>query len=104
VSKDTGESKVRIPAEGELLGKVVDIVGDDRVKVLCQDGKVRLARIPGRYRKKVWFKIGDYVLVVPWDFEPNKADLVYKYEKGEVNELRMSGYGEILNRLDELSI
>jgi translation initiation factor 1A len=48
-------------------------------------------------------RIGDYVLVAPWDFEPNRADLIYKYEKGEVNELRQSGYADILSQLDELA-
>jgi translation initiation factor 1A len=53
----------------------------------------------------MWIKVGDYLIVAPWDFEPSKADVVYKYEKGEVNELRrISKYGEILNRLDELAL
>lgn len=99
------ELKVRVPAEGEMLAKVVDIVGDDRVKVVCEDGNIRVARIPGKYRKRLWIKVGDYVIVAPWDFEPSKADIVYKYEKGEVNELRRSSrYSEILNKLDELAL
>ncbi|WP_291765828.1 translation initiation factor aIF-1A [Caldivirga sp. UBA161] len=101
----SAESKVRIPDEGEMLAKVTDIVGDDRVKVICEDGNIRIARIPGKYRKRMWIRIGDYLIVAPWDFEPSKADVVYKYEKGEVNELRRnSKYSEILNRLDELAL
>ena len=98
------QPKVRVPGEGEMLGKIIEIVGDDRVKVICEDGKVRLARIPGKYRKKLWFRMGDYVIVAPWDFEPNKADLVYKYEKNEVNELRQTRYAEVLNKLDEMAV
>ena len=99
------ESKVRLPEEGEMLAKVVEIVGDDRVKVVCEDGNIRIARIPGKYRKRMWIKIGDYLIVSPWDFEPSKADVVYKYEKNEVNELRrMEKYGDILSKLDELAI
>lgn len=70
---------------------------------MCQDGKIRLVRIPGKYRKKMWLRVGDYILVAPWDFEPNRADLIYKYEKNEVNELRQSGYADVLNQLDELA-
>ncbi|WP_243675020.1 translation initiation factor IF-1A [Vulcanisaeta distributa] len=68
-----------------------------------QDGKIRLVRIPGKYRKKMWLRVGDYILVAPWDFEPNRADLIYKYEKNEVNELRQSGYADVLSQLDELA-
>ena len=95
--------KVRLPGEGEMLAKVIELVGDDRAKAICQDGKVRLVRIPGKYRKKMWLRVGDYILVAPWDFEPSKADLIYKYEKNEVNELRQSGYADVLNQLDELA-
>ncbi len=99
--------KVRTPEEGgELLAKVTDIVGgDDRVKVMCEDGKARIARIPGKYRRRMWMRVGDYVLVIPWDFEPNKADVVYKYDRGgEVNELRRSEHGgEKLAKIDELT-
>lgn len=70
---------------------------------MCQDGKIRLVRIPGKYRKKMWLRVGDYILVAPWDFEPNRADLIYKYEKNEVNELRQSGYADVLSQLDELA-
>jgi translation initiation factor 1A (aeIF-1A) len=39
-------SKVRLPGEGEMLAKIVELVGDDRAKAICQDGKIRLVRIP----------------------------------------------------------
>ncbi|MCG2863142.1 MAG: translation initiation factor aIF-1A [Vulcanisaeta sp.] len=96
-------SKVRLPGEGEMLAKIIELVGDDRARAVCQDGKIRLVRIPGKYRKKMWLRVGDYVIIAPWDFKPDRADLVYKYEKNEVNELRQSGYAEILNQLDELA-
>lgn len=95
--------RVRLPEEGELIAKVTDIVGDDRVKVMCEDGKARIARIPGKYRRRMWMRVGDYVLVIPWDFEPNKADVVYKYERNEISELRKSEHGEKVARIDELT-
>ncbi len=95
--------RIRLPSEGEMLGKVVELVGDDRARVACQDGVVRIARIPGRYRKKMWVRAGDVVIVVPWDFDPKKADIVHRYERNEVNDLRELGFGDTLDKLDELA-
>lgn len=105
-SKDhynVSESKIRLPAEGELLGKVIELVGDDRARVLCQDGKIRIARIPGRFRRKLWLRIGDYVIIAPWDFKPDRADVIHKYEKNEIPELRKY-LSDIIDKLEELSI
>ncbi|RLE57647.1 MAG: translation initiation factor eIF-1A [Thermoprotei archaeon] len=96
--------RIRLPAEGEMLGKVIQLVGDDRARVFCADGKVRVCRIPGRYRKRMWVREGDIVLVVPWDFQPNRADIVHKYEKNEVDELRKAGFSEVLDKLEREEI
>ncbi|CCC81296.1 translation initiation factor aIF-1A [Thermoproteus tenax] len=96
-------SEFRTPGEGEMLGKVLEMLGDNRVKVICQDGNVRVARIPGRYRKRLWLKPGDYVIVAVWDFDPNKGDVVHKYEKRDIDELRRRGYGEVIDNLDKLA-
>jgi translation initiation factor 1A len=50
-------------AQGEILGKVVEMLGDGRFKVICADGQIRVARLPGRLRRRLWLKAGDYVIV-----------------------------------------
>lgn len=92
--------RARLPGEGELIAKVLDIVGDDRVRAICSDGKIRICRIPGRFRKRMWIRVGDYILVVPWEFQKDKADVVYRYEKSEVEELRKAG---LLKTIEEMS-
>ena len=99
----SSEAKIRLPAEGEMLAKVIEMLGDDRVRVICPDGKIRTARIPGKYRRKLWLKVGDYVIIVPWDFQPDKADVIHKYEKNEIPELRKY-LGDVVDKLEELSI
>ncbi|NPA71126.1 MAG: translation initiation factor IF-1A, partial [Crenarchaeota archaeon] len=49
-----------------MIAKVLELLGDDRVRVICPDGKIRIARIPGKYRRKLWLRVGDYVIIVPW--------------------------------------
>ena len=68
--------RVRLPRGSQLLGEILEISGASRFKILCKDGKTRLCRIPGKHRKRVNVRIGDAVLVEPWDIEPD--------EKGDI--------------------
>ena len=39
-----------LPAEGEVLGRVVKLLGSDHILVQCVDGKTRIGRIWGKLR------------------------------------------------------
>jgi translation initiation factor 1A len=56
------------------------------------DGKRRMARIVGKIRKRLWIHEGDVVIVVPWDFQDDKADLIWGYTHPEVDWLRRKGF------------
>ncbi|MDT7872638.1 MAG: translation initiation factor aIF-1A [Sulfolobaceae archaeon] len=75
------------PEEGEVLCVVKKMLGAEHIQVVCLDGKERLARIPGKMKKKMWIREGDVVLAAPWDFQPSKCDIVYRYEESEVRKL-----------------
>ncbi len=75
------------PTDGEVICVVKRILGAEHVVVLCTDGKERVARIPGRLRKRIWIKEGDVVLAAPWDFQPNRCDIIYRYESDELKRL-----------------
>lgn len=84
--------RVRRPRQGEVLGIVEALMGANKLKVRCQDEKVRLCRIPGRLRKRVWIREGDVVLVQPWSIQGDKsADIVVKYRAAEASWLRRKG-------------
>ncbi|MCX8169380.1 MAG: translation initiation factor eIF-1A [Candidatus Methanomethylicia archaeon] len=86
------ESKLRPLGENEILGVIVSFLGFDRAKVKCIDGNIRICRIPGRFRKRLWFREGDIVAVVPWDFQPDsRGDIVWRYEKDEIKKLKNEG-------------
>ncbi|MCW7071835.1 translation initiation factor eIF-1A [ANME-1 cluster archaeon ex4572_4] len=86
--------RVRLPQrrEREVLAVVEKLLGGRRAKVQCLDGVERLARIPGRLKRRKWVKAGDVVIIVPWDFQDAKADLIYRYEQPQVEWLRKKGY------------
>ena len=68
-------------------------MGANKLKVRCQDDKIRLCRIPGRLRKRVWIKEGDIVLIQPWEIQGDKsADIVVKYRNNEAGWLRKKGF------------
>ena len=43
--------RVRTPREGdgELFGIIIQMLGHDRVRIRCEDGHIRIGRIPGRF-------------------------------------------------------
>ncbi len=84
-------SKTVIPKEGQVLGFVEKRLGGSRMRVKGIDGKEYLARIPGRVRKYLWVRENDIVLIEPWMYNKEKADLIYKYTPTEVNYLRKKG-------------
>ena len=77
---------------GELYGVVREISGGSRLKVLCEDGKTRMVRIPGKLKKKLWVRMEDTVVVRKWTVqEDEKADLVYRYTKTQKERLIKEG-------------
>ena len=66
---------------GEMLAVADQLLGGSRIKVQCADGKARMGRIPGKIKKKMWIREGDLVIVRPWDFQEDKADILYRYTK-----------------------
>lgn len=75
------------PEEATVVCGVIRHLGGDFVQVKCLDGFDRKARIPGKYRKKVWIVEGDIVLVGLWSPGSDKGDVIYKYSRNEVHKL-----------------
>ncbi|MFA4946778.1 MAG: translation initiation factor eIF-1A [Candidatus Micrarchaeia archaeon] len=86
-------SRLRLPRPGEVFGVVMQLVGGARMRVQCQDGKLRMVRVPGKIRRRIWVREGDVVLVKPWSVEGDeKADIAYRYRQIQVEQLRRGGY------------
>jgi translation initiation factor 1A len=81
-----------LPEQGELLGRVQKISGGNQVLVQCTDGMVRLCRIRGKMKRRMWIREGDIVLVSPWDFDTKRADIVWRYIKDHADWLENNGY------------
>ncbi|MFQ3477168.1 translation initiation factor eIF-1A [Halonotius sp. F2-221B] len=92
MSDNEGRRDLRMPDEGEVFAEVTDMLGANRVTVRCADGVERTARIPGRMQKRVWIREDDLVIVDPWDWQDEKADIVHRYEQNEADQLRNEGH------------
>ena len=77
--------KIRVPLPNERINEMFaiadQILGGRRVRVVCADGETRLARIPGKMRRRQWVREGDLIIVQPWDFQDAKADVKKRYSK-----------------------
>ncbi len=78
---NNGKSKGELGYKGEMFALAEEILGGRRVTVLCADGKTRMARIPGKMRRRQWVREGDLIIVWPWDFQDSKADVKHRYTK-----------------------
>lgn len=85
--------RVRTPRPPELLGTIEELLGASRFKITCTDGKLRMCRIPGRFRKRIKVGVGDIVLITPWPVEGDeKGDIVWIYNKTHANWLKNKGF------------
>src|ERR1041384_6042671 len=80
-----------MPQAGELLGRVIKLVGGDNLIVRCTDGKVRTCRIRGKIKRRMWIREHDIVLIAPWDFQSDKAHIVWRYISAHAEKLEKDG-------------
>ena len=78
--------------QGEILGIVESMLGANRVKIRSIDGKTRMGRIPGKMKKRVWLRVGDVIIMVPWTFQEDRADIVWRYQGTQVEWLKKNGF------------
>lgn len=81
--------RVKLPNKrnGEIFGVADQLLGASKIKVLCADGKSRLGRIPGKLKKRMWIREGDLVIIKPWEFQNEKADIIWRYTKTQASYL-----------------
>jgi translation initiation factor 1A len=89
-----GVFRVRTPQDGEFLGQVIKILGAGNIQVKSTDGLIRVIRIPGKYRKRMWVRPRDIVAIMP-DYglrEDERGELRAKYNINQVRWLIKNNY------------
>jgi len=97
---DEGPIRYRMPdpTKREMFGIADQLLGASKLIVMCEDGKSRMARIPGKMKRRMWIKPGDLVIVKPWDFQDDKADVRFRYLRTQ--SVNMSRRGLLPELLD----
>ena len=95
--KSEGEFSVTVlPGGSDVMGIAKKMLGFDRILVNCQDGNERLCRIRGKMKRRMWVRLGDIVLVSPWDFQSDKrGDIIWRYKRNQAEWLQRNGYLKI---------
>ncbi len=93
------EFRIKTPRGKQAIGVVESRLGGSRMTVRCLDGKTRICRIPGRFKRSLWVRENDYVLVEPWELGGNeKGDIIFKYRPHQVEWLKRRGFvKEVVN-------
>ena len=68
------------------------MLGANHIRVSCEDGVTRTGRIKGKIKKRLWIREGDLLIVVPWSFQDEKCDIVYRYIRPQVDWLKRHNY------------
>jgi len=78
-------NRIRVPLPkrkvNEMFAIADQILGGRRVRSICEDGETRLARIPGKMRRRQWVREGDLIVIQPWEFQDEKANVCMRYTK-----------------------
>lgn len=86
--------RVKLPNKRnrEMFGSADLMLGANHIRVRCFDGNTRIGRIKGKIKKRVWIREGDVLIVIPWSFQDEKCDIIYRYTKPQVEWLRRNNY------------
>jgi translation initiation factor 1A len=89
VLNESALKEIRLPEEGELLGRVMKLLGSDQVLVKCTDDITRRGRIRGKLKRRIWIRDHDIVIIAPWDFKYNeRGDIIWRFTLSQVDWLK----------------
>ncbi len=71
----------------EMFAIADRLMGGSRINAVCEDGKSRMARIPGKMKRRARVRAGDLLIIKPWEIQNEKADVVYRYTRTQASTL-----------------
>ena len=90
-----GSTRIRVPLPNRKVNEMFAIadqmLGGRRVRAICEDGEVRIARIPGKMRRRQWVREEDLIVVQPWEYQDDRANVISRYSKTQAMYLSRKG-------------
>lgn len=88
------EDNIPFKQDNQEYAIITQLYGSSRLKVKIIDSDRELiCNIPGKFRRRVWVKKDDIILVSVRAFQDSHCDMIYRYSPDEVKKLQ--AYGEI---------
>ena len=85
------EEYIRLPLpkkhKKEMFAIADRLMGGSRINIICEDGKSRMGRIPGKMKRRARVRAGDLLIIKPWDIQNEKADVVFRYNRTQASTL-----------------
>ena len=75
-----------------VYASVTEMLGDDHVKLMCSDGRVRIGHVRGKMRRRHLVALNDTVLAWVWPFDQGQCDIDKKCVAEKVKELIAEGH------------
>lgn len=92
VKNESALKEIRLPeTDEEMFGRVIKMMGGENLMVKCQDKVVRIGRIRGKLKRRVWIRDNDVVIIAPWEFgKVAKGDILWRYTLPQVEWLKQN--------------
>ena len=87
MTKEAGKEEVLT-----VYASVTEMLGFDRVKLMCSDGRVRIEHVRGKMRRRHLVALNDTVLAWVWPFDQGQCDIDKKCVAEKVKELIAEGH------------
>ena len=87
MTKEAGKEEVLT-----VYASVTEMLGFDRVKLMCSDGRVRIEHVRGKMRRRHLVALNDTVLAWVWPFDQGQCDVDKKCVAEKVKELIAEGH------------
>ncbi len=66
VKNEKALKEIKLPeTDEEMFGRVIKMMGGENLMVKCQDKIVRVGRIRGKLKRRVWIRDNDVVIIAP---------------------------------------
>ena len=87
-----GVVRIRLPEEGEMLGQVIQLLGNRLLLVRCIDGVTRQVMISGKHKRRMWVNQGDVItLSVHYGMDEGRGTMTYRYKAKGARQLHERG-------------
>ena len=79
VNINNDENYILKDSDEQDYGKVIKLLGNCRVRLLCNDKIERIGLIRGSMKKKQWVNLDNIVLYSKREYENDKVDIIFVY-------------------------